>query len=213
MAGRGSKIRAFMVDVDGVLVRGRPSDGRPWATDLQADLGIDPAELHREFFVPHWGDVIVGKAGLEERLAPALAEIAPSVTPERFITYWFAQDARLDDRLLDALALYRTCGVRIYLATNQEHLRATYLMQTLGLQEHVDGMVYSAALGCRKPDRLFFEKATRLSGFSPSELLLIDDTSENVEAARHAGWSGLAWRPGDDLRAVLASSNSCSQAE
>ena len=72
-------IRALMIDVDGVLVTGRPEDGRPWAVDLEKDLGIGTADLGRAFFVPFWDDVIVGRAQLLDRLAAALESLSSAV--------------------------------------------------------------------------------------------------------------------------------------
>ncbi len=42
-------IKAVMLDVDGVLVDGRPSDGRHWAASLEADLGLSFAVLQDAF--------------------------------------------------------------------------------------------------------------------------------------------------------------------
>jgi putative hydrolase of the HAD superfamily len=81
----------------------------------------------------------------------------------------------------------------VYLATNQEHLRAAYLMQKLGLAEHVDGIFYSARLGAKKPDLEFFARVQAAVGLRGEELLLIDDSRQNVEAARQAGWQALHW--------------------
>ena len=57
-------IGAMMVDVDGVVVCGRPSDGRPWAATIEADLGLTVAELQREFFLPYWNEIVIGRDGL-----------------------------------------------------------------------------------------------------------------------------------------------------
>ena len=81
----------------------------------------------------------------------------------------------------------------MYLATNQEHLRAVYLMETLGLAEHVDGIFYSARLGAKKPDVEFFAKVQAAVGLCGAELLLVDDSRQNVEAALKAGWQALHW--------------------
>jgi putative hydrolase of the HAD superfamily len=54
-------------------------------------------------------------------------------------------------------------------------------------------MHYAADLGCGKPDPAFFAKVGERAGFAASEMLLIDDKLENVEAARAAGWGGLHW--------------------
>src|SRR3954447_26667935 len=145
-----------MVDVDGVLVDGRPEDGRPWPTSLEEDLGFASETLHEEFFAPYWENIVLGRAGLMEHLLAALQKIAPQVSPAHFVSYWFERDSRLVAPLLQELAFIRSAGIRVYLATNQEHLRAAYLMENLGLAEQVDGMFYSARLGVRKPDREFF---------------------------------------------------------
>lgn len=195
---------ALMIDVDGVLIGGRPSDGKPWAFSLEDDLGVSPADLQRTFFTPYWDDIVVGRCALADRLKPVLATVAPGLSCDELIAYWFENDARLNHDLLAELRQLRAGGIKVYLATNQEHVRAAYLFDVLGLGPDVDGIYYSAALGHRKPDRAFFERAALLSGFSAEQLLLIDDTPMNVAAARASGWSASLWREGDSLFDILA---------
>jgi putative hydrolase of the HAD superfamily len=192
-----------MVDVDGVLVCGRPSDGQPWAASIEADLGLTREQLQKEFFKPHWSKIVIGQGGLREHLEPVLARIAPRVSYEKFVSYWFENDARLNIALLEEIQRWRASGTKIYLATNQEHLRAAHLMAAVGLQHHCDGIFYSAALGCRKPDLAFFDKAAELSGFAPEQLVLIDDTAENLVAARKAGWNAVMWEQQSSLSSAL----------
>jgi putative hydrolase of the HAD superfamily len=192
-----------MVDVDGVLVRGRPEDGRHWSTSLEADLGLHPDILHGTFFADHWNEIVVGQAQLEDRLPAVLARIAPHITADRLTRYWFAQDARVDHRLLQDLRKLRSKGLQIHLATNQEHRRAQYLMSTLGLAEAVDGIQYSAQIGARKPDAAFFQGAVSRAGLSPADVLLIDDAPENVSAARACGWEAVLWTGEEALLDVL----------
>lgn len=192
-----------MVDVDGVLVCGRPSDGRPWAIALEDDLGVSVADLQREFFIPYWNEIVIGRWGLADYLKPALAKIAPHLSCDDFMAYWFENDARLNVELLGELRQQRSAGKRVYLATNQEHVRAAYLVEVLGLGRHCDGIYYSAALGCRKPDRAFFEEAATLSGFPAEQLLLVDDTPANITAARASGWNAVLWLEGNSLSRML----------
>src|SRR4051794_30137923 len=123
--------KALLLDVDGVLVDGRPEDGRHWQTSLEADLGVDPAALQKHFFTPHWDAVVLGRAGLLEHLATALQQVAPHVSPTTFVDYWFGRDSRVVSAFLPQLSLLRADGIAVYLATNQEHLRAAYLMESL----------------------------------------------------------------------------------
>lgn len=193
MRKKSGVIKALMLDVDGVLVQGRPEDGRHWSTSLEADLGLRPGDLQSEFFDSHWEEVVVGRAELAERLALVLAKLAPNLSADKLIAYWFAHDARLHQELLGELGAIRSAGVAVYLATNQEHLRTHYLMEQLGLAAHVDGIHYSAQLGARKPYRDFFDRIVARSGFAAQELLLVDDAADNIQAAAAAGWRTLHW--------------------
>lgn len=199
-----AKLAALMMDVDGVLVTGRPADGLPWATGLRDDLGVDLGELRRAFFAPSWDAIVTGRLALRPALDAALSSIAPHLPADRLIDYWFRNDARLDTALLAALARLRAGGLPVHLATNQEHARARYLLDDLGLAVHVDGCHYSAALGCAKPDPAFFDHVARRVGYPPGALLLVDDLAVNIEAARAAGWRALHWNAGSDLAAVVA---------
>jgi putative hydrolase of the HAD superfamily len=192
-----------MVDVDGVLIRGRPSDGKSWATSIEVDLGLAREELHREFFKPHWSKIVIGKGGLQEHLEPVLQRIAPKISYEEFITYWFENDALLNLELLEELRQSRLSGTKVYLATNQEHMRAAYLMDRIGLRDHCDGIFYSAAVGSKKPEAAFFEKVAALAGLPPEQLALIDDTAENVIAARTSGWNAVEWSNDSSLSCAL----------
>src|SRR5690348_10296813 len=122
-----------MLDVDGVLIDGRPEDGRHWQTSLEDDLGFSSDSLREHFFAAHWDDIVLGRAGLMERLRATLQQIAPHVSAESFVAYWFERDSRVVAPLLLELSAIRAAGIRVYLATNQEHLRAAYLMETLRL--------------------------------------------------------------------------------
>lgn len=193
-----------MMDVDGVLVSGRPTDGRHLFAELENDLGLSPDRLRETFFSPFWEAIVTGREGLTERLAPVLAEIAPKVSAERLIAYWFENDSRVDETVLAAVKRYRQRGVQVFLATNQEHMRADYLMQQVGLGQHVDGIIYSAALGCRKPTAAFFDQAAEIAGAKPADIVLVDDTLANVEGARQRGWNAVHWTNERPLAEALA---------
>lgn len=192
-----------MLDVDGVLIDGRPSDGQFWTHTLQEDLGIDPAELVQEFFLKDWLSIVTGERDLLPSLSEALGRFASHVTAEEFVSYWFKMDSRIVDQVLSDCEAARQRGMRIYLATNQEHLRAQYLMNTLGLQSTVDGIIYSAQVGAKKPAADFYRYATKVAGVSPDEIVFVDDTLGNVEAARRSGWQGAHWGEGSSLSDIL----------
>ncbi len=189
-----------MVDVDGVVIVPRPGG---WVVDLQADLRLSPGALATHFFATHWDDIVMGQAGLHERLAPVLAKIAPHLTSQELAAYWFSKDAGLNTRLLDDLARVRARGVELHLATVQEHERASYLWDRLGLREHFDAMHYSADIGLKKSNVRFYAAVEARTGFASDELTLVDDTLANVETARAAGWNAVHWTGAKPLSELM----------
>jgi len=121
--------------------------------------------------------------------------------------YWFACDSRLNDQLLAEIDAWRTAGNKVFLATVQEHLRAKHLWEMLGLNRRFDGLHYSAALGAAKPAALFYERVqSRLPVKSPGEVVFLDDSIGNVEAAATFGWRARHFTNVSDLRQALAES-------
>ena len=187
-----------MLDVDGVLV-----GGPRWDHALTQDLGIARDDLMRVFFEPMWDDVVKGKRDLLPTLASCLTELPTSVTAEDLVAYWMAKDAQIVEAVLADVRTARKGGMPVYLTTNQEHVRAAYLMDTMGLGDEVDGIIYSAQAGYRKPQPEFFVYAKQATGFSPEDMFLVDDRAPNIEAARKSGWRAAHWDGETRLSALL----------
>ncbi len=190
-----------MVDVDGVVVV-HPDPGG-WSANLERDLGLKTELLQQAFFAQHFGDIIHGRAALRDRLAPVLTEIAPHLSCDELCEYWFRHDGHLDHGLLDQLAEYRRQGVALHLATVQEHERAAYLWNVLGLKDHFDAMHYAADLGHAKPAPEFYAAIEARTGFEPAELFFIDDKPDNVAAAQARGWRAAVWTGRDQLAELI----------
>ena len=199
--------RAIMVDVDGVLIRHPASAG--WSADLERDLGVSITALQEGFFAPHWQDVVCGRAALRDRLKPVLAHIAPAVSADALIDYWFRNDAHLDWHLLTELDGIRRSGIEVHLATVQEHERARYLWDELALRDHFDGMHYAAALGSAKPALEFYRAIEDRTGLTANQIFFIDDWHENVAAAHACGWLAAVWSGGQSVVELMAREQRC----
>jgi glucose-1-phosphatase len=88
--------------------------------------------------------------------------------------------------------------------TNEMHYEQ-YSRQFSDTLAWFDGQVLSHKVGVRKPDRPIYEKGLELAGCPASECLFIDDMPANVAGAQAAGWQGLVYRKGDNLRIRLVS--------
>jgi putative hydrolase of the HAD superfamily len=94
---------------------------------------------------------------------------------------------------LDELAELRRTGVELHLATIQEAERAAWLWDKLGLRHRFDALHYSGEIGAKKTDAAFYAAVEARSGLSGAQVALIDDTPDNVDAARAAGWRAVLW--------------------
>jgi putative hydrolase of the HAD superfamily len=192
----------LVLDLDGVVLGGP----QPWHANLQQDLGLDYGEIQRGFFAKDWAEVVRGRLDLFVALNEYFAGLGKYDLIEPFVNYWFEKDAVVDRALLDdAAAWRRRTGGRVFAASNQEHHRVAWLKANAGLDEAFDEIIYSAALGVCKPERVFFTNAQARMGLQNSRaILFVDDTAANVDGARMAGWRAVLYRGRESLARVLA---------
>lgn len=196
----------LVLDIDGVVSLAQPGGPQPWNAQLERDWGFGSDEMVRDFFRKDWLEVVRGRLDLYAALHEYLEPKGLANRLEEFVAYWFEKDAVIDrDLLADADAWRQRTGGRVFAATNQEHHRAAYLRDQQGLGAHFDEIIYSAALGVCKPDRVFFTTAQARMGVSAAQsILFVDDSTANVDGARMAGWRAMLYRDRDSLGRALA---------
>lgn len=188
--------RAIVFDVDGVLVHGyhaRPERQRRWDENLLADLGVDPDRFREEFIFDIFiTRVVTGKASLIEALDRRLPGLGYRGSSMAFAQYWLANDSHLNTELIDAIRrLKERADVRLFIATNQDHMRAQWLWQTLGLGEIFEDIFYTARIGMTKAHKGFFAFADERMGKSDAKPLFFDDTQKVIDMAHKAGWEAV----------------------
>ena len=196
----------LVLDIDGVVSLAQPGSAQPWFATLQADWGFDHDEMARDFFQGgEFLQVLRGRLDLYVALHAYLETKGLADRLEQFVDYWFEKDAVIDGAVLtQADAWRRRTGGRCFAASNQEHHRIAYLRDTVGLGRHFDDLIYSAALGVCKPDRVFFTTAQARMGVQAAQsILFVDDAAANVDAARACGWRAVLYRGPDSLARVL----------
>jgi len=202
--GRCPRLDAVLCDVDGVL--------RIWDPDgmsrTDRAYGLPPGTLAAAAFAPArllpavTGRVTDGqwRALVADDLAAACGSLSRA---RAVVADWSAQTGDIDVTVRDVLAALRP-AVRVVLVSNA----TTRLEEDLArarLLDHVDDVVNSSRVQAAKPDPRIYRIAARRAGAPPERCLFIDDTPENVDAARRAGMAGLHYTSPDDLRAWLNS--------
>jgi putative hydrolase of the HAD superfamily len=195
--------RAVLFDVDGVLVHGyhaNPARVRAWDANMLADMGIDPDRFRQEFvFDIFMKKVIVGEMSLIDALERRLPAFGFRGSPVAFAHYWLKQDSVLNEPLLDVVRqLKQSSNCRLFVATNQEHLRANWLWGHLGLSDLFEDIFYSARVGAQKPERRFFDFVEHWIGPQAEQPLFFDDSPKVVDGARKHGWEAVLFDTIDD---------------
>ena len=197
----------LVLDIDGVVSLGQPGSPTPWYATLKEDWGLShDDELAPEFFLKaDFLEVLRGRLDLYTALQGYFETKGLADRIEEFVAYWFEKDAVIDREVLVLADAWRQrTGGRCFAATNQEHHRIAYLRDTVGLDRHFDEIVYSAALGVCKPDRVFFTNAQARMGVATAQsILFVDDRAANVDGARMCGWRAMLYRGPESLAKAL----------
>jgi putative hydrolase of the HAD superfamily len=187
-------MRTLALDVDGVLLDASRGGAGHWSVELERRHSITRAELRDAFFLRCWDDVVNGRRAIEDGLAEALEMIGSPVDCEDVLSCWFEADFVPVDSVVALGRRAADGGMRVVLATNQEHRRAAFLRERLGALLSIDDVIYSAEVGHQKHERAFFERASERLGFRPDQrdqVVFVDDLLLNVETALAAGWCGV----------------------
>ena len=99
---------------------------------------------------------------------------------------------KLYPHVLDALAMLRARGYRLWLLSNAQRIFTAYELRHLGLGEQLDGIYISSDYGCRKPDVRFYNALLREQKLDVKKCLMIgNDRETDIAGAKHAGMDTL----------------------
>lgn len=188
-------MRAVLWDADGVLQHlpaGWEASMRPVVEGHVEDLEAFLAEAF-EAERP----ALVGQASWLEILPPLLERWEVAHLHDRALEVWLTIVPQQEVR--DLVTELRAAGVGCYLATNQTEHRGRHMADNLGYGDLLDGTFWSYELGVAKPDPAYFTAVVERLGRDADEVLLVDDSLRNVEAARSVGLEAVHWHVDEGL--------------
>lgn len=97
-------------------------------------------------------------------------------------------------------------GYGIYLCSNASIRLLDCYQDVIPGIEYFDGILFSAAEKCIKPQREIYERLFSKFGLKPEECFFIDDLQLNIDGAKACGMDGYCFADGDigKLKAVLS---------
>ena len=190
----------LVMDLGGVLCRWLP-DRRLAA--LAALSGLTAATVDELVFTSGFDDAAErGRFDLAAFTAElrSLLALDPEVADQALRSAW-ATAFEPDPRVL-ALVERATCPTAVF--TNNGPMLEDALHHELAEVGRVfDRVACSWHVGATKPDPAAYAGATELLGVHPSVVLFVDDSDDNVVAARAAGWQAHHYTDPLNLTATL----------
>ena len=197
-----NKIKAILFDADGVVTLPEEFFSQVYAKSR----GLDPAPFEA-FFKTQFPAARIGKADLKELILndPALWQWNGEV--DELLGMWFQTENVRNEPLLKLIQEIRAKGVPCYLATNQEKYRGEYFENEM-FKDEFDGFFISAILGVEKPTHEFFnavmsELKEENSDIEAGEVIFIDDSQSNIQAAENIGMKAHQYRDVESVRSIL----------
>jgi 2-haloacid dehalogenase len=98
----------------------------------------------------------------------------------------------------------KAAGRPVYALSNFATLKFAIARQMFDFLNEFDDAVISGHVGVVKPDRRIFEILFERVGRRPEQLVFVDDSLRNIEAARALGMPAIHFHPDVDLKSELA---------
>ncbi len=193
-------IGAVLFDADGVVQR-------PGSSFWEMAANASPDGDSKTFFAAVGAaekPCLTGHADFKVALAGALEALGSEFDFERALATWC--DIEIDHLVIELILALRASGTLCCLATNQNPYRAEYMSAALKLDERFDQVFYSCQVGFAKPDEQYFESVVTSLNIPPHQILFIDDSMANIEAARGLGINAEHFEPysgGESLQKIL----------
>jgi putative hydrolase of the HAD superfamily len=183
-------IETLLLDVDGVLVS-HSADffaamNREYAWRDGFDAFVDELLHH-----PREAGTLVGDGDILDLAEELLPSHVDGLAATEFVDRLFAENIVVNVELINAIG---RAGIKhVYLATNQDRRRGTYIHELFAQQPWYGGSLMSYELGLAKPDPAYFAAALERIGKPADECVFVDDRPANVEAAREVGIASILY--------------------
>ncbi|MGB4758555.1 MAG: HAD family hydrolase [Candidatus Saccharimonadales bacterium] len=202
------KYKIVLLDVDGVLLL----PPKMFSAQYCEKYGVG-SELQGQFYATkEFQDASVGKFDLKEALRIHNDKWQWQGDTDELLQMWFEGENYPNNPLIDIVEQLRANGTKVYLATQQEKYRKTYLEDVI-FKDKVDGIFCSCDIGYNKHDSQFWEAVldhvkTIDASIEPADIVYFDDRQNLVDLAREHGIAAFVYETPEQVQSEVFAANS-----
>lgn len=189
-------IRNIVFDIGGVLADFN-------VKEFLGAKGFDGTMIRRilkaSVMTPYWGRFERGELTEEETLK-GFASVDPEIEDALFKAF-SSVEGMLTIRAyaIPLVKALKEAGYGVYYLSNYSKKAYDECAESLAFMPYMDGGVVSFRVGRTKPDPEMYLSFLKTYGLRAEECVFIDDTAENVDAARKLGFSGIVYTDSEAL--------------
>lgn len=193
-------IKNIVFDIGGVLADYRMKE-------FLMEKGLDGPMIKRvlkaSVMNPYWGRFERGEVSEEETLQ-AFTDADPEIERELRLAFTNLSGMLVSrDYAIPLVRRLKKAGYGVYYLSNYSKKAYDECGESLAFMPYMDGGIVSFKVGMTKPDQRMFSCFLERFGLTAETCLFVDDTEENVLAARALGFSGCVFTGVDGLMEEL----------
>lgn len=190
----------IIFDIAGVLADYR-------IKEFLADKGFDTAMVRRilkaSVMSPFWGQFERGEITEEETLQ-GFASMDPEIERELRLSYSsVAGMLTTSPYAITLVQQLKKAGYGVYFLSNYSRKAYNECGESLAFMPCMDGGLVSFKVGITKPDPKMYQLFLEKYDLQAEDCIFVDDTSENVEVAKHLGFKGIVYTTYESLTTEL----------
>lgn len=114
----------------------------------------------------------------------------------------FPNPRKINRRVFEFVKECKEMGYMLVAASNASKGSFEWRSNEYGLMEIFDGRIISSDIGMRKPSKKFFQYMIDVLGYSPEEILFVDDSDQNIDSASSLGIVSIKYDGEDSLTKI-----------
>jgi len=183
VSSSSAPVRAFLFDMDGVIVHSTPLHNRAWEIYLEQH-GIDPMRVQSRMFGLRNDEIVRDFFGEGLSDAEIVEHGANKEKLYRELMY-----PRLEEFMVPGVRefLARHNGLPAAVGSNAEPANIEFVLRESGLAPRFSAVVDGYQVEKPKPDPDVYLKAAELLGVAPEECVVFEDSIAGLRAARASG--------------------------